>query len=116
VSENASEPGPPFKRHLLICTGSSCSERGAADVRDALKGEIRKQGLERDVRTTKCTCLDLCTSGPNLVVYPEGTWYSGVTVKDVPEIVRSHLAGGRPVTRLIHSWAAPRIDEDSFLL
>jgi precorrin-6B methylase 2 len=35
------------------------------------------------------------------VVYPEGTWYSGVTAADVPELVRSHFQDGKPVERLV---------------
>jgi (2Fe-2S) ferredoxin len=35
-----------------------------------------------------------------VVVYPEDVWYGGVQVDDVDEIVREHLAGGKPVDRL----------------
>jgi predicted O-methyltransferase YrrM len=35
-----------------------------------------------------------------MIVYPEGTWYSGVTPQDVPEIVRTHFQAGRVVERL----------------
>jgi len=38
-----------------------------------------------------------------MVVYPEGTWYSGVTAADVPEIVRSHFQQGAPVQRLVRT-------------
>ncbi|HTL99541.1 MAG TPA: methyltransferase [Candidatus Omnitrophota bacterium] len=49
---------------------------------------------------TTCGSLGLCDRGPNLVVYPEGAWYSGVRPGDVPEIVREHLRAGRAVDRL----------------
>jgi len=49
---------------------------------------------------TACGSLGLCEHGPNLVVYPEGIWYSGVTPADVPEIVRSHFQEDTPVERL----------------
>jgi (2Fe-2S) ferredoxin len=45
-------------------------------------------------------CLGLCKHGPNLIVYPEGTWYLGVTGEDVPEIVGRHLKDGEPVEYL----------------
>jgi (2Fe-2S) ferredoxin len=32
-----------------------------------------------------------------MVVYPEGTWYSGMTAERVPEFVRRHLAEGKPI-------------------
>ena len=42
--------------------------------------------------------------GGIVVIYPEGVWYAGVTLGDVPEIVEAHLAGGRPVERLRYRW------------
>jgi len=46
--------------------------------------------------------LGVCERGPNLVVYPEGVWYSGVRAEDVPELVESHFAQGRVVERLVN--------------
>ena len=45
------------------------------------------------------TCLDPCTLGPSVVVYPEGVWYQGLKASDVSEIVESHLNGEEPVER-----------------
>ena len=42
----------------------------------------------------------MCGRGPNMVVYPEGVWYSGVQPADVEEIVREHFGSGRVVERL----------------
>jgi len=38
-----------------------------------------------------------------LIVYPEGTWYSGVKPEDVPEIIQRHLKQGAVVSRLVNS-------------
>lgn len=32
-----------------------------------------------------------------MVVYPEGTWYHGMTADKIPEFVRRHLIEGEPV-------------------
>jgi len=102
---------------VLVCVGPSCTDRGSADVREALRCELLRRGLDREVRTTKCQCLDLCNHGPNVVVYPEGVWYEGVKPRDIPEIVERHLAGGTPVERLRHDWSRPEIaDDETFLL
>ena len=65
-----------------------------------LRREIVSQGLANDVQITTCGSLGLCERGPNMVVYPEGVWYSGVRAEDVREIVDSHFRHGRPVSRL----------------
>jgi (2Fe-2S) ferredoxin len=69
-------------------------------LREAFKVELARRGLKGIVRANKSGCLDACAHGPTVVVYPEGVWYGGVTVADVPEIVERHLVGGEPVERL----------------
>ena len=54
------------------------------------------------MQITLCGSLGLCERGPNMVVYPDGVWYSEVTAQDVPEIVRSHFEQGQPVERLVN--------------
>ena len=96
-----------FRRHVYICDqkkpegAPSCTSNGSARVIEALRREIGKQGLSADVQVTTCGSLGLCGRGPNMVVYPEGVWYSGVKPGDVTEIVRDHLGKGRVVERLV---------------
>jgi (2Fe-2S) ferredoxin/ubiquinone/menaquinone biosynthesis C-methylase UbiE len=73
---------------------------------EALRREIVAQSLANDVQITTCGSLGLCERGPNMVVYPEGVWYSGVRAEDVREIVDSHFRQGRPVSRLVNTDAA----------
>ncbi|HSD65904.1 MAG TPA: methyltransferase [Vicinamibacteria bacterium] len=96
----------PFLFHVYVCDqrkpegAPSCPARGSGAVIEALRREIAARGLSDAVQLTTCGSLGLCERGPNLVVYPEGHWYSGVLPEDVPEIVREHLGRGRPVARL----------------
>jgi (2Fe-2S) ferredoxin len=97
-----------FRHHVFVCENrrpgddprGSCACKGSVEVRAALKAELKRRGL-KDVRANAAGCLDACAFGPSVVVYPEGVWYGGVTVADVPEIVEQHLVGGRPVERLV---------------
>ena len=97
----------PFRYHVYACQqgkpGSApcCAARGAAATLDALRKELAAQSLLDVVQVTTCGSLGLCERGPNMVVYPEGVWYSGVQAADVPEIVREHFKNGRPVARLL---------------
>jgi (2Fe-2S) ferredoxin len=60
------------------------------------------QGSRPDARlpSQQVGCLRICCHGPTLVVYPEGTWYHGMTADRVPRFVQEHLVEGRP----IHEW------------
>ncbi|HXY20741.1 MAG TPA: methyltransferase [Gemmatimonadales bacterium] len=96
----------PFRYHVLACDQKKpdgqpcCSANGSAAVLDALRREVAARGLADTVQLTTTGSLGLCDRGPNLVVYPDGTWYSGVQPGDVPEIVAEHFVAGRPVARL----------------
>ena len=89
-----------YDAHVLVCKGGDCKKRGSKAVRRALKYELRAEGMNRDVRLDSVGCLGLCKHGPNLVVYPGGTWYLGVAEQDVPEVVSRHLKDGEPVEHL----------------
>ena len=89
-----------YYAHVLVCKGGDCKKRGTKAVRRALKDELRAEGMNRDVRVDSVDCLGLCKHGPNLVVYPGGTWYLGVVEQDVPEVVQRHLKNGEPVEHL----------------
>jgi len=102
----------PFRYHVFICDQQKpegvpcCSARGSAKVIEALRREINARGLEDEVQITTCGSLGLCEHGPNMVVYPEGVWYSGVNPEDVAELVQSHFGDGVPVERLTRADTA----------
>ncbi|MFZ0731369.1 MAG: methyltransferase [Candidatus Sulfotelmatobacter sp.] len=101
----------PFRFHLFACTQqkpegvSSCTAGGSFAVLERIDSEIQARGLSGLVQLTTCGCMGLCDEGPIMVVYPEGVWYRRVQVSDVPEIVASHLSGGKPVERLVWNEA-----------
>jgi len=96
----------PFRLHVFVCDQQKpegvpcCSARGSGQVLDALRREVHARGLLDEVQITTCGSLGLCEHGPNMIVYPEGVWYSGVNPEDVAEIVQSHFQAGIPVERL----------------
>ena len=94
--KDLSKPG------ISICAGSSCLASGAAEVIDAFKAEIEKQGLEADVDTKKAGCPGLCERGPIVVIYPEEICYLQVKAEDVPEIISSTIKGKKVVDRLLY--------------
>ena len=91
-----------IRTHVLVCGGTGCTSSGSAKIREALQQEIEKAGLGEEVKVVQTGCFGLCALGPIMIVYPEGTFYSRVTVDDVPEIVSEHLLKGRLVQRLVY--------------
>ena len=102
----------PFRYHVFICDQKKpegvpcCPARGSAATLEALRKGVAARGLLDEVQITTCGSLGVCERGPNLVVYPEGIWYSGVRPEDVPELIESHFVQGRVVERLVNPHVA----------
>jgi (2Fe-2S) ferredoxin len=90
-----------YTRHVFLCTGPSCCtpETGLA-AWEALKQALKDKGLVSGPDAcyrTKVGCLRICCHGPTMVVYPEGTWYHGMTPERIPRFVEQHLVEGQPI-------------------
>ncbi|MGN1083230.1 MAG: NADH-ubiquinone oxidoreductase-F iron-sulfur binding region domain-containing protein, partial [Candidatus Avispirillum sp.] len=91
------------RSHVLICGGTGCTSSGSASIREALAEQLTANGLDEEIKIVQTGCFGLCALGPIMIVYPEGTFYSRVTVEDIPEIVSEHLLKGRIVDRLVYN-------------
>ncbi len=97
---------PAFRHHVFVCTNSKpdndgcCAARGSEQVLQKFRAEIASRKLREEIHVTPCGSLGTCGHGPNVVVHPDGTWYSGVSVNDVTEVIEQHLLRGKVVERL----------------
>jgi NADH:ubiquinone oxidoreductase subunit F (NADH-binding)/(2Fe-2S) ferredoxin/ferredoxin len=88
-------------RTIYVCQGTGCVSGKSIEITEAFAKAVKEAGLN-DVRVDFSGCHGFCEQGPVVVVEPEGTFYTHVTTKDVPEIVTSHLRDGMPVKRLFY--------------
>ena len=92
-----------YARHVFLCTGEACSAQGVGEAAwEALKCELKRRNLSLATGPdacyrTKVGCLRVCTGGPILLVYPEGTFYGGMTAERIAEFVQKHLVECEPM-------------------
>ncbi len=95
-----------FRKHVFICTNQKeapkkcCGQEHGMALVAAFQQALKQRGLQTEIRAQRAGCVDACAFGPSVVVYPEGTYYGGVQLDDVEEIVEQHLVNDQPVERL----------------
>lgn len=117
---------PRVERHIFLCADQTTPLCASRDTTNALwkhlKLRTKQLGLSSapppwhgkpdvaavaapegngTVLRNKVDCLRICESGPIAVVYPEGTWYSDLTIEKLDRIIEQHLINGQPVTEFI---------------
>lgn len=82
----------PFRCHIFVCINDrqgarkSCADGGSTEIARVLKERLR-QRYPDSVRVSRSLCMGRCAEGPNLMIYPQGLWYSGVGSEDIDAIV-----------------------------
>lgn len=97
-----------YKHHLFFCTNCRedgepcCADFGAQAARDYMKKRAKELDIygQGKCRINTAGCMNRCSEGPVIAVYPEAIWYTWVDQEDLDEIVESHLLHGKPVKRL----------------
>lgn len=89
------------RAHVLCCAGTGCTSSKSPEIMAEFERQLAAHGLADEVQIVKTGCFGLCAKGPIVVIYPEGAFYSHVSVGDVEEIVTEHLLKGRIVQRLL---------------
>lgn len=89
------ETGPlPYKKIIFVCTNrresgprTCCAHHDGEAIREALKDMVKKRRLRSKIRVSQSGCMDQCEHGPNIMVFPDNMWYSGVTIADLDAIL-----------------------------
>ena len=70
-----------YRSHVLICGGTGCTASGSLNLIEEFKIQLEKKGLDKEVSVVQTGCHGLCALGPIVVIYPEATFYSQVTLQ-----------------------------------
>ncbi len=112
VRKIAPRPSPPdplaYQVHVFCCVNrrpeghrrGCCADKEALRLCNYMCRRAMAHGLRR-VRINQAGCLNICEHGPAMVIYPEGVWYRYANERDVDEILKTHVIGGRRVERLL---------------
>lgn len=83
----------PYLCHILICTNDrqgtrkSCADGQSVEIRSLIKQGVTDRGWKPGVRVSQSGCLGVCDQGPNVMIYPQCEWFSGMTKEDVPHLL-----------------------------
>lgn len=97
-----------YQHHVFFCVNQRddgqecCNQHDAEGIRGYAKDCIKKLNLngKGKVRINLAGCLDRCSEGPVMVVYPDNVWYTYIDKNDIDEIISEHIQNGRVVERL----------------
>jgi len=87
------EQKSPYESHVFVCTNDrggvrkSCADGNSQAIRTRLKTEINNRGWKGRVRVSQCGCMGLCAKGPNVMIYPQQSWFAAVTEEDTDDII-----------------------------
>ncbi len=95
-----------FEKHIFVCTNQKaegkpcCGNDNGLAIIEKFRTLLGEAGLKAKIRVQKSGCLDACSKGPVLVIYPEGTYYGKVTLDDVDTIFQAHILQNKVVEEL----------------
>ncbi|MGB4596183.1 MAG: NADH-ubiquinone oxidoreductase-F iron-sulfur binding region domain-containing protein [Anaerolineaceae bacterium] len=85
-----------FRSTVLVSVDPIAVDKGAYEVKAKLIAELNRLNLQNEVQVVETARIgDPVADGPDLLVYPEGTHYTAVTVDTVPLLVAEHFIKGR---------------------
>ena len=90
------------KKHVVVCGDTGCAANNSFKIKTLLDDIILQEDLSDKVTVSYAGCFGLCSQGPFVKVYPEGTLYRLVKPSDVHLIVEKDLKGKGIVESLLY--------------
>ena len=87
----------PYDRQIFVCVNNkngekpSCGDHQGEEVFKELRQIAKDKGLHPRIRVAQAKCLGQCSTGVNMMIYPDNVWLSGVRKEDVAGIAEKYL-------------------------
>ncbi len=87
----------PYEQQIFVCINNrngekpSCGDHKGEAIFEELRRIAKEKGIHPRIRVAQAKCLGQCNIGANIMIYPQGIWYSHVSTDDVPQIVKKHF-------------------------
>jgi (2Fe-2S) ferredoxin len=80
--------------HIFVCTSfrltgnnqGACQKKNSPELLAYLDSELNDRGLD-DVTVSTMGCMNLCSSGPLMLIYPDNYWYGNVNEEAIDDIL-----------------------------
>lgn len=92
-----------YRLEVMLCAGTGCVSCGSFKIKETLEDEIKKKGLDNEVRIVQTGCNGLCEKGPLVLVMPGQIFYCNLKKENIPHLVEEHFLKGRPVKNLMYT-------------
>jgi NADH:ubiquinone oxidoreductase subunit F (NADH-binding)/(2Fe-2S) ferredoxin/ferredoxin len=91
----------PSKKMIVVSSGTCGQASGSLQIIDAVNQELEKRDLKKTVDVKITGCHGFCQLEPNLIIYPEETFYKNLKPQDIPKIVEKSILKNEVVTSLV---------------
>ncbi|UCG44284.1 MAG: FAD-dependent oxidoreductase [candidate division WOR-3 bacterium] len=88
---------------IVVSSGTCGRSRGSDKVLAAFEEGIRERKLQDKVNLRDSGCHGFCQAEPNVVIFPEETFYANLKPEDAAEILDETIGRGKVVDRLLYT-------------
>ncbi len=60
-----------YRGYIMVCSGPNCG-RTSDRIAEEFEVQIKIAGLRQEIQVIRGSCMGLCSSGPNVIMFPEG--------------------------------------------
>ena len=89
IVNKETEDAAKFRHNVTVCTGTGCMSSRSDAILTALDAEVKKRGLQDEIKVKKVGCMGLCAAGPIVSIQPDGLFYRDMTPEEAVAVIDS---------------------------